>query len=65
MTDYWGKIMAAQEARRSEWCLGEYTGEDCEKCGRERVCKCENGKRRCEKCNWCPEEQRYVDDGGN
>lgn len=53
-----------EEARRVEWRLGNYNGEDCEKCGRQRVCVCGNGKRRCEKCNWCPEEQRYVDDAG-
>jgi hypothetical protein len=45
-------------AWRMQW-NGDYNGEDCEKCGRERVLLCNNGKRRCEKCNWCPETQRY------
>lgn len=53
-----------KDRRRAEWLLGEYNGEDCENCGRQRVCKCPNGKHRCEKCNWCPEEKRYVDDEG-
>lgn len=53
-----------EEARRALWKLGEYTGDACEQCNRVRVCKCDNGKRRCEKCNWCPEEKRYVDDEG-
>lgn len=48
-----------EEAHWQAWRMGDYTGEDCEKCGRQRVCRCTNGKRRCEKCNWCPEEQRY------
>lgn len=42
------------------WKLGDYTGEACENCGRERVCSCPNGKRRCEKCNWCPELKEYA-----
>jgi len=38
---------------------GEYTGEDCPECGRWRVILCHDGKRRCEKCHWCIEEERY------
>ena len=53
-----------EDKRRQEWALGEYTGEVCENCGRLRVCRCGNGKRRCEKCSWCPEEKRYVNDEG-
>lgn len=47
---------------RGEWALGEYeNGETgCENCGRSRVCKCPNGKHRCEKCNWSPELKGYV-----
>ena len=49
-----------EEAIRATWSLGDYTGEDCEKCGRNRVCKCPNGMTRCEKCNWVPATQEYV-----
>lgn len=38
---------------------GDYNGEDCQQCGRNRVLLCSNRKRRCEKCNWCPETQQY------
>lgn len=41
-------------------CLG-YTGEPCPNCGRIRLEKYENGKRVCEKCGWCPEDQEYID----
>lgn len=57
--------IAEEEKRRAPWQLGDYTGEPCEQCERMRVCHCPNGKRRCEKCQWCPEERRYVDDEGN
>ena len=39
---------------------GDYNGENCENCGRERVMLCSNCKRLCEKCNWCPEDKEYV-----
>jgi hypothetical protein len=52
--------MKREDAYRAEWRLGEYTGK-CEKCRRERLCICENGKHRCEKCNWCPEDSIYID----
>ena len=48
------------DALEYAWKLGDYTGKDCENCGRERVCYCPNGKRRCEKCNWCPELNEYA-----
>ena len=46
----------------NEWgeCLG-YTGTPCTNCGRYRLERYEGGKERCEKCEWCPQEQRYVD----
>ena len=52
------------EEFQSKWRLGGYENLEngCEKCGRSRVCKCPNGKHRCEKCNWCPEEKRYVNE---
>ena len=43
-----------EERRIAEWRLGDYVAEDCEQCGRQRVCKCSNGKHRCEKCNCVP-----------
>jgi hypothetical protein len=64
MSDDIGRTQEEEDRRRKEWALGDYTAEDCENCGRQRVCRCDNGKRRCEKCNWCPEEKRYVDDYG-
>lgn len=46
----------------SKWgkCLG-YTGTPCPNCGRYRLERYECGKEICEKCEWCPQEQRYVD----
>jgi hypothetical protein len=51
-----------EEKHRIEWALGDYdNGETgCPECGRNRLCICENGKHRCEKCNWCPEDNQYV-----
>ena len=43
----------------AQWALGDYVGE-CPNCGRSRLCACPNGKRRCEKCNWCPEDEDYA-----
>lgn len=46
----------------NEWseCLG-YTGTPCPNCSRYRLERYSNGKERCEKCEWCPQENRYVD----
>jgi ribosomal protein L37AE/L43A len=43
-----------------EWALGDYVHEPCPNCGRARLCECDNGKHRCEKCNWSPELNDYV-----
>jgi len=43
----------------AQWALGDYCGE-CPNCGRHRLCHCDNGKRRCEKCNWVPEDNDYC-----
>lgn len=51
---------ARDDADRAAWALGEYVPTGCESCGRMRVCKCPNGKHRCEKCNWVPEDQSYC-----
>jgi hypothetical protein len=32
----------------------------CPNCGRHRLCLCPNGKHRCEKCDWCPEDAEYA-----
>jgi ribosomal protein L37AE/L43A len=40
--------------------VGDYNGEDCEKCSRQRVLACDNNKRVCEKCGWSPELGEYV-----
>lgn len=46
----------------AEWALGDYdNGEHgCPNCGRHRLCKCDNGMHRCEKCNWVPELNDYA-----
>lgn len=51
-----------EERLIQEWSLGDYdNGENgCPKCGRHRLCICQNGKHRCEKCNWSPELNDYV-----
>ena len=38
---------------------GDYTGDVCPECGRERIMLCQDGKRHCEKCYWCIEDQEY------
>lgn len=48
----------------ADWgkCLG-YTGTPCPNCGRYRLELYENSnsKRVCEKCNWCVEDESYID----
>lgn len=39
-----------------------YSNMPCPNCGRVRLIRHENGKSYCEKCQWSPEEGRYVDD---
>jgi hypothetical protein len=38
---------------------GDYNGEDCPNCGRKRIMVCQDGKRHCEKCWWCVEDNEY------
>jgi ribosomal protein L37AE/L43A len=45
---------------RDDW-NGDYDGTDCPNCGRLRMLKCSNGKRRCEKCNWDPDAGDYSE----
>lgn len=43
--------------------LGEYIGyteEPCPNCGRMRVEKWSCGKRICEKCHWCIDDEKYY-----
>lgn len=48
-----------EDALRKAWALGDYVGE-CPNCKRQRLCSCDNGKTLCEKCNWCPEDDKYI-----
>jgi len=50
----------ADEALRAAWRLGDYVVSNCSHCGRARLCICDNGMHRCEKCNWCPELSEYA-----
>jgi ribosomal protein L37AE/L43A len=49
-----------EDTERAQWALGEYTQDDCPNCGRQRLCKCPNGKTRCENCNWVVEDNDYC-----
>lgn len=47
--------------------LGEnmgYVSEPCPNCGRVRVERYSGGKRICEKCHWCIEDDGYFDWAG-
>jgi ribosomal protein L37AE/L43A len=44
----------------SEWDMGDYVDLQCPNCGRHRVCLCDNGKHRCDKCNWIVEDSEYC-----
>jgi ribosomal protein L37AE/L43A len=61
--------IAAEQSRekteREAWALGDYEPYPCPHCGRHRLCKCPNGKHRCQKCNWVPEDEMYAPIGGN
>jgi len=50
------------QEEQNAWALGDYdNGENgCPHCGRFRLCICQNGKHRCEKCNWSPELNSYA-----
>jgi hypothetical protein len=51
---------ANREIQRSK--CGNYTGEKCPNCKRERVMMGSDQKRRCEKCCWCLEDNDYDHD---
>lgn len=46
------------------WAFGDYTGDSCPKCGRERLMKCEDLEKReriiCEKCSWEPAKNDWC-----
>lgn len=44
------------------WKRLRYSNTPCPNCGRFRLELYENGKERCEKCAWCPQENRYIED---
>lgn len=48
----------------ADW-QGDYDGTDCPNCNRERMMKCSNGKRRCEKCNWDPDAGDFSEYDGS
>ena len=63
MSDFTDAMKAEQdreEKERTNW-AGDYDGTDCPNCGRQRVLKCHNGKRRCEKCNHDPDAGRFSE----
>lgn len=47
--DDWQKEREREDRERKQW-AGDYDGTRCPNCHRERVLKCVNGKRICEKC---------------
>lgn len=62
-----GEDFGREQEERQKWLTvqrdkcGDYTGEPCAnpQCGRERVMLGKDGKRRCEKCAWCLEDNGY------
>lgn len=52
---------AKEKALCEEWALGDYVEIPCPNCNRLRLCECDNGKHRCEKCNWIPEDKTYCE----
>jgi len=38
---------------------GAYTGDICPNCNRSRIMNGDDGKRRCEQCAWCLEDNDY------
>lgn len=60
LADEIARAQAEEDALHQQWRLGEYVGTPCPNCGRARLCACDNGMHRCEKCNWCPELNDYA-----
>ena len=56
------EIIDTEETKLKEvWAFGDYIEECCNNCKRQRLCVCENGKHRCEKCNWVQEDNDYCE----
>ena len=55
-----GDEQEREVAEKHAWSLGDYESYPCPNCGRQRLCRCPNGKHRCEKCNWIPEDEFYC-----
>jgi ribosomal protein S27AE len=55
-----------EDRERRWWVFGDYTGDACPNCGRERLMACadNDGKERiiCEKCNWEPARGKYCEE---
>lgn len=58
----WQKQQEAEQKEIDDWWMGDYENPKggCPNCGRSRICKCTNGKHRCEKCNWVIEDKKYC-----
>jgi ribosomal protein L37AE/L43A len=55
------KDQAAERDKREGYRSADYTGNECEHCGRNRVMNCQNGKHICEKCGWDNDAHEYSD----
>lgn len=51
----------AEREKREGFRAENYTGNGCEKCGRNRVMNCQNGKKICEKCGWDQNAHEYSE----
>lgn len=60
MTADYTKLGDEDYAEWEGW-RGDYDGMECPNCKRPRMLLCNNGKRRCEKCNWDPDANGWSD----
>ncbi len=60
LADSINKTQCEEKAERKAWGFGKYMIYPCTNCNRMRLCICPNGKHRCEKCNWVPEDAAYC-----
>ncbi len=56
----WNESFKKNAELEKLWRLGDYIGR-CPNCNRVRLCSCPNGKSRCEKCNWVPEDNQFCE----
>ena len=52
--------LSEEDYSETPWDMGNYVDLLCPNCGRQRVCLCDNGKHRCDKCNWVIEDEEYC-----